>query len=124
MANKLLVISEVKNLSHTPEKQHFLAPRFWHQLPQNKNQNDQLIRAAWYNIDLESWDPQLVDEPPSTAEIIGIDTYCIAFKVPSPKPIVMFDYDHPEYLKRLEYCREVDINITIKEVPVDGRWNP
>jgi hypothetical protein len=122
MANKLLVITEIKHPEHVTKGRDPWSPKFWHQLPQNKTQADHAIRAAWYNIDLESWDPGLLDVASAVDQLIGVDTYQIEFKVPSPRPVVMFDYDHPEYLKRLEYCKEVGITISITEVPVDGRW--
>lgn len=127
MSNKLLVITEIKHPADAKRGNgyHSNTPKFWHQLPQNKIQKDQNIRTAWYNIDLDTWDPGILDVPPTNGGIlIGTDTYQMAFKIPSPKPIVMFDYDHPEYLKRLEYCREVNITITIEEIPVDGHWTP
>jgi hypothetical protein len=124
MANKLLVVSEIKQHSDRPLNNFWsTAPKFWHQLPANKTQTDQLIRSAWYNIDLESWDPQLINETPDISHIISLSTFQIEFKIPSPRPIVMFSYDHPEYLKRLEYCRDNNITITIEEVAVDGQWN-
>jgi hypothetical protein len=117
--NKLLIIKETKQTEHALE---IFAPKFWHQLPQNKNQKDQSIRAAWYNIDLDSWNPGILDVPSSTGDLVGVNTYQIEFKVPSPRPIVMFDHDHPEYLKRLEYCKEVGITVSTTEITVDSYW--
>ena len=124
MPNKLLVITETKHSDYTTVGPESMSPKFWHQLPRNKTHTDQKIRAAWYNIDLDTWNPSILTGPPNSGQLVGTHSYQIIYKIPSPRPIVMFEQDHPEYLKRQQYCLEVNITITTELINVDGNWTP
>jgi hypothetical protein len=121
MPNKLLVITEFRPKGPPSPTGWFHLPPFWAQLPKNKNQSDQFIRAAWYNIDLNTWHPEILDTP-SCVEYTDAETFKIEFKIPSPRPIVMFDHDHPEYLERLEYCCDNNITVTVETITVNPYW--
>lgn len=124
MPNKLLVIEETFKKSAEHAGLRNVLAKFWDQLPQNRFEKDQAVRAGWYNIDLESWNPKLADEniDAVTTERIGYWLYRITIKIPTNRPIVYFTHEHPQYLERLEYNKANGISVETKEIVVNGNW--
>jgi hypothetical protein len=119
---------------------------FWHQNPEVDAEQDQVVRSAWYNINLDKWDPNITgtedhantegltcDEAgycvcgPYQNMIVGADTHIFEIKVkPESYPIIPLSEDsdvYKHYQARLDYNAKHNINISFDWVNADDHWH-
>jgi hypothetical protein len=122
--------------------------QFWHQIPEVDAEQDQIIRSAWYNIDLTKWDPKNTgheehdhtsaegiscDEAgycvcgPYQNTLVGANTHIFEVKVkPAAYPIIPLSEDsdaYKHYQARLDYNAKYNITVRYEWVDADEHWH-